>query len=300
MSTETVDPRFIDLDRWPSERAVEAMLEGQLAAVAAIHSQIRVIADTADAAGDRLRRGGRLVYVGAGTSGRIAVQDGVELCPTYNWPQERLVFLMAGGLDALTRSAERAEDDAEKACARILASAVGREDVVIGVAASGRTPFTVAAIEAARAAGALTVGIANNADTPLLTAAEHSIAIVTGSEIVAGSTRMKAGTAQKAVLNMLSTATMLRCGLVYRGMMVNMRVSNDKLLQRGQAMIRDIAGVSEDCAGAALERAGLEIKPGVLIAMGADREQAMQLLGDAHGDLHVAVAALRTRQPSHA
>ncbi|MDH7971254.1 N-acetylmuramic acid 6-phosphate etherase [Sphingomonas sp. AR_OL41] len=300
MSTETVDPRFVDLDRWPSEHAVEAMLEGQLAAVAAIHGQVRAIADAADAAGDRLRHGGRLVYVGAGTSGRIAVQDGVELFPTYNWPQERLVFLMAGGLDALTKSAERAEDDADGARARIAATAVGAEDVVIGVAASGRTPFTIAAIDAARSVGALTIGISNNADTPLLSAAEHAIAIVTGSEIVAGSTRMKAGTAQKAVLNMLSTTTMLRCGLVYRGMMVNMRVSNDKLLQRGQAMIRDIAGVSDEDAGAALERAGLEIKPGVLIAMGAHRDQAEHLLRDAHGDLHVAVAALLGRQAAHA
>jgi N-acetylmuramic acid 6-phosphate etherase len=300
MSTETVDPRFVDLDRWPSERAVEAMLEGQLAAVAAIYSQVRAIADAADAAGDRLRHSGRLVYVGAGTSGRIAVQDGVELFPTYNWPQERLVFLMAGGLEALTMSAERAEDDADGARARIAESAIGREDVVIGVAASGRTPFTVAAIDAARAVGALTVGISNNADTPLLSAAEHAIAIVTGSEIVAGSTRMKAGTAQKAVLNMLSTTTMLRCGLVYRGLMVNMRVSNDKLLQRGRVMIRDIARVSNEDAGAALERADLEIKPGVLIALGADREQATQLLCDAHGDLHVAVTALLAWKAAHA
>lgn len=300
MSTETVDPRFIDLDRWPSERAVEAMLEGQLAAIAAIHSQVRGIADAADAAGARLRHGGRLVYVGAGTSGRIAVQDGVELFPTYNWPQERLAFLMAGGLDALTKSAERAEDDADGARSSIGAMAIGSEDVVIGVAASGRTPFTVAAITAARAAGALTIGIANNADTPLLAAAEHAIAIVTGSEIVAGSTRMKAGTAQKAVLNMLSTTTMLRCGLVYRGMMVNMRVSNDKLHRRGLEMIRDIAGVTEDKAGAALDLAGLEIKRGVLIAMGADRDQAIQFLQDAGDDLHDAVALLRGRLRSDA
>lgn len=300
MSTESVDPRFIDLDRWPSERAVEAMLEGQLAAVAAIHGQVRAIADAADAAGERLRRGGRLVYAGAGTSGRIAVQDGVELFPTYNWPQERLVFLMAGGLEALTSSAERAEDDAGAARAQIATNAIGGRDVVIGVAASGRTPFTVSAVAAARAAGALTIGIANNAATPLLAAADHAIAIVTGSEIVAGSTRMKAGTAQKAVLNMLSTTTMLRCGLVYRGLMVNMRVSNDKLLQRGQAMVRDIAGVDEGTARAALDLAGLEIKQGVLIAMGAERDKAQALLRNHQGDLRAAVAAWLDRQPANA
>jgi N-acetylmuramic acid 6-phosphate etherase len=300
MSTESVDPRFVDLDRWPSERAVEAMLEGQLAAIAAIHSQVRAIADAADAAGERLRRGGRLVYVGAGTSGRVAVQDGVELFPTYNWPEDRLVFLMAGGLDALTKSAERAEDDADGARAMVDVRAIGREDVVIGVAASGRTPFTVAAIVAARAAGALTIGIANNAGTPLLAAADHAIAVVTGSEIVAGSTRMKAGTAQKAVLNMLSTTTMLRCGLVYRGLMVNMRVSNDKLLQRGRGMVREIAEVDDEAARAALDLAGLDIKQAVLIAMGIERDRARSLLDEHHGDLRAAVSALRDRHPDHA
>lgn len=300
MSTETIDPRFVDLDRWPTERAVEAMLEGQLAALAAIHGQVRAIADAAEAAGERLRRGGRLIYAGAGTSGRIAVQDGVELFPTYNWPRKRLVFLMAGGMDALTQSAERAEDDAEAARARIAAVAVTRDDVMIGVAASGRTPFTVTAVETARAAGALTVGVANNADVPLLAAAQHPIAIVTGSEIVAGSTRMKAGTAQKAVLNMLSTATMLRCGLVYRGMMVNMRVSNDKLHRRGQAMVRDIAGVSDEDARLALDAAGLEIKRAVLIAMGADPDRAALLLREADDDLQAALTRLSDRQRSDA
>lgn len=296
MSTESVDPRFVDLDQWPSERAVEAMFEGQLAAIAAVHSQVAAIAAAADAAGDRLRWGGRLVYAGAGTSGRIAVQDGVELFPTYNWPRERLVFLMAGGLEALTQSAERAEDDAETGRAQVAAHAIDASDVVIGVAASGRTPFTVSIVQAAREAGALTIGIANNPGTALVAAAEHGIAIVTGSEIVAGSTRMKAGTAQKAVLNMLSTTTMLRCGLVYRGLMVNMRVSNEKLLQRGEAMIRDIAHVDAPTAHDALDRAGLEIKLGVLLAIGVEDGIARTLLADNHGNLRDALSTLPNRQ----
>lgn len=300
MSTEFVDPRFIDLDRWPSELAVEAMLEGQLAAIASLHGQTRAIAVAADAAGPRLRRGGRLVYAGAGTSGRIAVQDGVELYPTYNWPRERLVFLMAGGMVALTQSAERAEDDADAGRAQIAAHAIRPDDVVIGVAASGRTPFTVAVVDAARGAGALTIGIANNAGTPLLAAADHALAIVTGSEIVAGSTRMKAGTAQKAVLNILSTTMMLRCGLVYRGMMVNMRVSNEKLLQRGQAMIRDIAQVDIATARDALETAGQDIKLGVLIAAGIDRVSAQALLATSGGNLRDAIAASKDRTAAHA
>ncbi len=282
MSTETIDPRYVDIDQWPTVSAVEAMLEGQLAAVAAIGSQTDAIARAVDAAAVRLGQTGRLVYVGAGTSGRIAVQDGVELYPTYNWPQERLVFLMAGGLAALTEAAEGAEDDADAARAEIAAAHVGPSDVVIGVAASGRTPYTVAAVEAARAAGALTIGLANNDGTLLLSAADHALIAATGTEIVAGSTRMKAGTAQKAVLNMLSTAIMLRMGLVYKGRMVNMRVSNDKLRLRGQAMVRDIAQVDMDDAARALDAAGLDIRQAVLIALGAGTEEAAALL-ETHG-----------------
>ena len=300
MSTETVDPRFVDIDQWPTEAAVDAMLEGQLAAVAAIKSQVPAIAAAAEEAARRLKRLGRLVYVGAGTSGRIAVQDGVELFPTYNWPQERLVFLMAGGPSALTESAEGAEDDGDAAREAVVAAGVGTSDVLIGVAASGRTPYTLAAVEAAREAGALTVGIANNYGTPLLAAAHHGLLADTGSEVVAGSTRMKAGTAQKAVLNMLSTAIMLRRGLIYRGLMVNMRVSNEKLLHRGHAIIRDITGVDEEVATRALDEAGLEIKHGVLIALGASPEEADRLLHDHHENLRPAMAALRAREPADA
>ena len=300
MTTETADPRLVDIDQWPTESAVEAMLEGQLAAIAAIKSQTAAIAAAADAAASRLRRAGRLVYVGAGTSGRIAVQDGVELSPTYNWPEDRVLFLIAGGASALTQSVEGAEDDADAGRAAVLAASVGPADVVVGIAASGRTPFTLAALAAAAEAGALTIAVANNPGTPLLAAADHAISPDTGSEPVAGSTRMKAGTAQKAVLNMLSTATMLRCGLVYRGLMVNMRISNEKLLRRGHAIIRDITGVDFATAERALADGGLEIRHGVLIALGASRAQAEDLLSRAGGNLRDAVAAWRTSGPPRA
>ncbi|MCI4591804.1 N-acetylmuramic acid 6-phosphate etherase [Sphingobium sp. BYY-5] len=282
MSTEAIDPRYVDIDQWPTVRAVEAMVEGQMAAIAAIGSQTGRIAQAAEAAAARLGSQGRLVYVGAGTSGRIAVQDGVELYPTYNWPRERLLFLMAGGLAALTEAAEGAEDDVDAARAEIAAAGIGPHDIVIGVAASGRTPYTVAAITAAREAGALTIGVANNDGTALLAAADHGLVAETGTEIVAGSTRMKAGTAQKAMLNMLSTAVMLRMGLVYRGLMVNMRISNEKLRLRGQAMVRDIAGVDLGTAAQALDAAGQDIKQAVLVAMGVAADEARHLL-DAHG-----------------
>lgn len=283
MSTEAIDPRYVDIDQWPTTLAVEAMLEGQMAAIAAIGSQTPRIAQAAEAAAARLGARGRLVYVGAGTSGRVAVQDGVELYPTYNWPEDRLLFLMAGGLDALTQAAEGAEDDADAARVAVAVAHIGPDDVVIGVAASGRTPFTCAAIAAAREAGALTVGVANNGATLLLEAADHGILAETGTEIIAGSTRMKAGTAQKAVLNILSTAIMLRMGLVYRGRMVNMRISNAKLRKRGEAMICDIAQVDQATAAQALDMAGQDIKLAVLIARGLDRQAAESLLA-AYGD----------------
>ena len=295
MPTETVDPRFADVDRWPTASLVEAMLEGQLAAVAALKGQTAAIAAAAEAAAVRMRRGGRLVYAGAGTSGRLAVQDGVELSPTYNWPAERLVFLIAGGTVALTRSVEGAEDDVEAARTEVRSAGVGPDDVVIAVAASGRTPYAVAALETGRDLGALTIAIANNPDTPLLAHADHPIVADTGPEIVAGSTRMKAGTAQKAALNMLSTAIMLRCGLVHRGLMVNMRISNEKLVQRARRMVAALADTDEAQAADALARAGNDLRRAVLVARGFSPDDADAMLTAAGGDLGDALAAAASR-----
>jgi N-acetylmuramic acid 6-phosphate etherase len=292
MPTETVDPRFADVDRWPTVSVVETMLEGQLAAIAALKGQTGAIAAAAEAAALRMHKGGRLVYAGAGTSGRLAVQDGVELTPTYNWPSDRLVFFVAGGMGALMRSVEGAEDNVEAAREEVAAADVRPNDVLIAVAASGRTPYAVAALEAARARGALTIAIANNPGTPLLAAADHPIVADTGAEIVAGSTRMKAGTAQKAALNMLSTAIMLRCGLVHRGLMVNMRISNDKLAQRARRMVATLAGVDEARAVDALELADKDLRRAVLIARGLSPQDAADRLARAGGDLGSVLAEL--------
>lgn len=288
MTTETLDPRYAEIDRWPTEIAVAAMLEGQIAAVAALKGLEGTIAAAAEQAAVRLGQGGRLVYAGAGTSGRVAVQDGVELGPTFGWPEDRLVYLMAGGPGAFLHAVEGAEDDRDAGRAEMAAAGVGPNDVVIGVAASGRTPYTLAAVEAGRAAGALTIAVANNPDTPLLAAAAHPLLVDTGSEAVAGSTRMKAGTAQKAVLNLFSTATMLRLGRVHGGRMVDMRISNAKLVRRGAAMVRDLAGVDDAAALAALEAAGREVKTAVLVAQGASPEDARAALA-AHGGVLRAV-----------
>lgn len=293
MATETIDPRYVDIDMWPTEAAVEAILQSQIDAVTALRSQTGVLAAASDAAAERLRDGGRLVYAGAGTSGRIGVQDGVELTPTFGWPEDRLVFLMAGGAAALMKTQEGAEDDVAAARADIVGAGIGAGDVLIGVAASGRTPYVLAAIEAAREAGTLTIGVSNNPQTPLLALAEHAILADTGSEVIAGSTRMKAGTAQKVVLNTLSTTIMLRLGLVHRGLMVNMQVSNAKLLKRGQAMVRDLAGVDEAAAGTALAAAGNDIKLAVLIARGLTAEEARALLTRNGAHLRGALASLK-------
>jgi len=288
--------RYADLDQWPSRDAVAAMLEGQLAAAAAAAARAGEIAAAAEAAALRLADpAGRLVYAGAGASGRIGVQDGVELGPTYDWPSERLVYALAGGMEALVTSVEGAEDDAEEGAAAIRRAAVGPADVVVGVAASGVTPYTVSAVQEAAAAGALTVGLAGNADTPLLRAAAHPLLLDTGPEILAGSTRMKAGTAQKIALNALSTTVMIRLGRVHGALMIDMRMSNRKLRARGAAMVAEIGGVDPDAAEAALERAGGDIRRASLIAAGLEPSEASAALQAAGGNLRQALD--RARQP---
>lgn len=291
MATEDVDPRFADLDAWPFANAIEAMWDGQLSAIAAIRAALPAITRAAADAADALKeKEGRLVYVGAGTSGRVAVQDGAELTPTFDWPLTRVVFLLAGGPAALTSSIENAEDDVADGIAQIDAIGINRSDVVIGVAASGTTPFTVAAVKRASELGAVTIGIANNPDTDLLRAAKHPILIETGSELIAGSTRMKAGTSQKVVLNLISSGIMIRLGRIYRGMMVNMRPANAKLKHRAEVMVMRITGCSQPQAARALTQAHDDIKVASLIALGHGLEQAKALLERNGGNLRMALA----------
>jgi N-acetylmuramic acid 6-phosphate etherase len=295
MATEDVNPRFTELDAWPLGTAIEAMWEGQMAAMAAVRPALPVITQAAEAAAQALGDTGRLVYVGAGTSGRVAVQDGAELTPTFDWPVERTVFLMAGGDRAFISSVEGAEDDAEMARRETMALSLGSSDVVIGVAASGTTPYTVAAVAAAGESGALTIGIANNAGAPLLAAARFPILVETGSEVIAGSTRMKAGTAQKVVLNLISTAIMLRFGKVYRGLMVNMRASNEKLQKRAVRMVARLAGCDSRKASDAFGRSDGDIRLAILLALGHEPERAATLLRAAQGNLRAAMAGVGKR-----
>ena len=284
-ATEGFDPRMEALDSWGSAAILDALWEGQMSAVAALRPALPALAAAADAAVVRLEAGGRLVYVGAGTSGRLGVQDGAELMPTFGWPAERLVLLLAGGRDALLGAVEDAEDDRGAALAAIEAHGVGPGDVVIAVAASGGTPYTVACAEAARARDALVVGIAGVTGSALLRAAGHAVLVETGAEAVAGSTRMKAGTAQKAALTMFSTLLMVRLGRVWRGRMVDMQARNEKLRGRAVRMLRELTGAGENEAARALAEAGGTVKVAVLVLRGMGAEEARQRLAAAGGRL---------------
>lgn len=285
MATEEVDPRFADLDAWSMTSAMEAMWEGQLAAVAAIGRALPAITEAANAAAQALGDRGRLIYVGAGTSGRVVVQDGAELTPTFAWPQERVQFIIAGGESAFVASVEGAEDDVADAVKQIDAARLSPHDVLIAVAASGTTPFTVTALQQADVYRAVTVGVANNRGTALLTSAKYPVLVETGRELIAGSTRMKAGTAQKVVLNLISTGIMLRLGRVYRGMMVNMQMTNAKLKRRAEMMVARIAGCNEAQAASALAQADGDIKTAALVVLGYEKAEAASILASHKGNL---------------
>ena len=278
--SEAADPRYRELDLWDDRTALSALWEAQLAAVAAVGPALPAIASAVATLAARLAGGGRLVYAGAGTSIRVAVQDGSELGPTFDWPEARVLYLIAGGEGALRQAVEGAEDDAAAAEAQVAAAGIGPADAVIGIAASGRTPFTVAAVRAARAAGALTIGLAGTEVCPLSQAAEHPVCLATGPEAVAGSTRMKAGTAQKVALNLLSTQTMVRLGRVHAGLMVDMRPANAKLKARARGMVMHLAGTDAAGAEAALDAAGGRVKLAVLIALGLTVDAALRALAE--------------------
>lgn len=290
--TESVSPRYRDLDRWESLPAIEALWEGQMAAVAALRPALPALADAANAAAARLRTArGRLIYAGAGTSGRLAALDAAELPPTFDWPQDRIALLIAGGAASLLRAAEGAEDNAAAAEAETRALETGPADVLIALAASGGTPFAIRALQTARVRGSLTIGIANSPATPLLAAAEHPVLIETGAEAIAGSTRMKAGTAQKAALTLLSTLIMIRLGRVYDGRMVEMRPTNAKLLARAQRMVAELTGCTPAEAISALQTADGSIKlASLMILRNLDRAAAEALLSRHAGILRHALA----------
>lgn len=295
--TEEFSDSYSDLETRDSVAILTAILEAQERGVAALRPVLSGLADAADTAAARLRDhpAGRLVYGGAGTSARLGVQDGVELVPTFGWPEDRLAFLIAGGPAALTRTQEGAEDDVAQAMADARALAMREGDVCIALSASGVTPYAIAAVNAARTAGALTIGVANNAGAPLLQAVDHPILLESGPEPVGGSTRMTAGTAQKIALNLFSTLTMIRLGRVYRGMMVDVIPSNAKLRARAVRIVAEASDADTQTAQAALETTGYKVKPAILVARGFSAQDAADALALHAGDLH---AVLADRNPN--
>ena len=295
-TTETIDPALADLDLRPTPAVLDALLDGQRRAVDAVNASRDALARAITAAAERLGRGtGRLVLAGAGASGRIAVQDGAELWPTFGWPNERLRLCMAGGDEALVRSVEGVEDDAAAARAEAGDVAVGPDDVLVALAASGASPWTCAWLETARERGALTVGLANNAGAPLLSAAECPVLLDTGGEVLAGSTRMAAGTAQKIALNLFGTALMVRLNRTYGNLMVDMAAVNAKLDGRRLTMLRHVLpDLGEEAARDALRRAGGWVKLAALLARGDDGPSARRRLDAHRGSLRAALASIDT------
>jgi N-acetylmuramic acid 6-phosphate etherase len=289
LETERASPRYSDIDLWEPSDILDALIESQMAAVAAVRPALSAIEMAASAMQVRLTGDGRIIYAGAGTSGRLAVQDGAELIPTFNWPQDRLLLLMAGGKNALLRSAEGAEDEIDQAARLIRQHAVGQADILIAVAASGTTPFTLACLREAKRRGALAIGIANNRSAPLLAEADCPIWLETGAEPVAGSTRMKAGTAQRVALNLLSTLVMIRLGRVHKGLMVDMQAINAKLVSRSENILRRLSGRDSEDVRDALRVANGNVKTAMLILHGCTAEQATALLDEAGGRLRMAL-----------
>lgn len=288
--TEGVHPDHPDLDCLEIPELVRVLADDQRGAVEAVRAAAPAISRAVAAALPRLERGGRLVYAGAGTSGRLGVLDATELTPTFSWPPERAVPLIAGGDRAIREAVEGAEDDRAAGAADVTAAAVGPDDVLIAVAASGTTPYVLGALDAARQAGALTVGLSNNPGTPLLRAAECPVLLDTGEEVISGSTRLKAGTAQKIALNTFSSAVMVRLGKVYGNLMVDVRATNAKLEGRAVRLVRHATGTDEAVAREALSKSDGSVKVAIVtLRLGVSAEEAATRLEAHHGHARAAL-----------
>ncbi len=292
LKTETPDARHAGLDQYASDELVAVLVDDQLNAVNAVRQAGPALARAVDAAVPRIDAGGRLIYVGAGTSGRLGVLDSVELYPTFSWPHERAVALLAGGIDAMFVAVEGAEDDLVMGAADLNDLLPGPNDVVLLLAASGATPYVLGALRAARAAGSLTIGFANNVDAPVANEAEIGVTLDTGSEVISGSTRLKAGTSQKIALNTFSSALMVRLNKVYGNLMVDLKPTNAKLVLRAVRLTMFATGADEQAARAALEQCDYHVKVAIVaLSKNISIDQARGLLETARGSVRLALSA---------
>lgn len=288
--TERHRTDLADLDVRSTADLVSLMADDQALAIAAVSANADHIAAAIDAIVERLRGGGRLIYTGAGTAGRMGVLDAAECPPTFN--TDRVVGVLAGSAAALERSREAAEDDAAAGAADLSALGVSGDDAVVGIAASGRTPYTIGAVRHAAGVDAVTVGISSNPHAELSRFVDHPIELVSGPEIITGSTRLKAGTAQKVVLNIISTVAMVRLGKTFGNLMVDMRATNVKLRDRARRIVVAATGATTEAAASALEAAGGDVKAAIVMQLtGADADTAIDRLGAADGDVRAALEA---------
>ena len=283
LDTEKINLATAEIDRMSSLEIVQVINAEDAKVAQAVKLVLPQVARAIEEVTTRLRRGGRLVYAGAGTSGRLGALDASECPPTFNIPQEMVITCIAGGPQALGQAYEDQEDSWEAGRADVATMGISEVDVVIGITASGRTPYALGAVAYAKEWGALTIGLACNANTPLEQAVEIMIAPVVGPEVISGSTRLKAGTAQKMVLNMLSTGTMILLGKTFGNLMVDVQATNYKLQQRALSIVRQATGLNEDSARRLLETSGGEVKTAILVAhANISPEQARERLA-AHG-----------------
>jgi N-acetylmuramic acid 6-phosphate etherase len=291
----TTEQRNVSSQALDTKSALEiaTIINAEDAKVAgAINAALPQIAQAIDAIADALSRGGRLIYVGAGTSGRIGALDAAECPPTFGTNPKQIQYVIAGGDRALGRAVEANEDSRELGVRDLKKVRPGKKDVVVGIAASGRTPYTIAAIEYARKRGARTIAVACNADSPLAQAGEIAIVADVGPEVVSGSTRMKAGTAQKMILNMLSTGAMSRLGYVYGNLMVNVSPKNKKLVERAIAILMNATGADRTDAANALKKSGKSVPVAlVMLTAKVGRSEAVRRLKTARGHVRRAIEA---------
>jgi N-acetylmuramic acid 6-phosphate etherase len=294
LTTETQNTAAAELDTKSALEIASIINAEDRKVPEAISRALPQIAAAIDAVADALRRGGRLIYVGAGTSGRIAALDASECPPTFGVPPQTVQYVMAGGEKALSRAAEYNEDSRTAGQQDLAKKRPGKTDVVVGIAASGRTPYTVAAVEYARKRGAKTLAVVCNRNSDLGRAAEIEIVVEAGPEVVSGSTRMKAGTAQKLILNMISTGAMARLGYVYGNLMVNVTMRNEKLAERAATVLQRAAGVDRETAIATLEKSGRSVPVAlIMLKTGASKAEAQRRLKHANGNVRCAIEGQR-------
>jgi N-acetylmuramic acid 6-phosphate etherase len=286
LTTESHNPASAKIDSLSAIEIVRLMNEQDAAVAAAVARQAESIARAIDEIADRIRRGGRLIYIGAGTSGRLGVLDASECPPTFSTPPEMVVGLIAGGERALTRAIEGAEDNPDRGRADLAGADLGPQDVVVGIATSGRTPYVIGGLRYAESIGAFTIGFSCNAACDMSPHCRIMISPIVGPEVISGSTRMKAGTATKMVLNMLTTGAMVRLGKTYGNQMVDLRATNSKLTLRSRRIVSELTGLNADEAQSLLDRCGGEVKTAIVARQrSVDPPTARKLLVDAQGHL---------------